>query len=472
MGEPVRNPVGVERRSCAACAALVLVAALAAACGGYSRRLEEVRVGVEAGDLETALAEIDTLILRGEADRSPENRDYPLLLLERSQIYQALGRHADAIADLTAADQILEVLDLSPDRAGSAAEYLWSGSKKLYRPPVYEKLMVNVLAASSFLASGDIRGAMVEARRILVLTDYFEGTDLWRHPMLGAAWYVAGLAFELGGDDDSAVRAYLDAFERQHAPGLAESIVRMVGQGPLAGDPRAEKARAWLGVEDADGVSEGPAQEVIVLAYSGLAPFREPEHLPVGLVFAWMRQNIAYSMGETRQSAYNRMLAEGLLTWVNFPVLAVHENPVRSIRVRAGDEVASMALVANVERFALEQWALDRPGIAWAAITRAITRVLAREAVQAAGRAGGEGTALETIGFLAGLATQGAMQAADVPDTRTWTMMPAYVWAARLPVEAGSVSVVVDGGPWAAPQVVEVEVEEGRSAVVAVRLFR
>lgn len=452
-------------------AIVALCACVVAACGGYATRLQEVRVDVQNDRLDEALLGVDDMILRAEAGEAPEKHDLPLLLLERSAIRQGVLDHRGAVADLTQADPMLEVLDLTPDNAGSAARYLFSDDATLYRPPIYEKMMVNVSALASFLAQGNVRSAMVEARRIGTLLTFFEGGELANHPMLGAAAYMAGLAMEIGGDESAALRFYRDAYERGDAPGLAASLVRLSVGTPLANDPEVLRARGALKIGPDDEVPPRPETELVTIVFHGLAPYRRPERLPVGIVFAYMRQEVAYSLGERDQAAYNRILAEGLLTWVNFPVLVTQPNPLQRFDVRYEGQETSARPVADIESFALAQWADDRAGVAWSAITRAITRVVAREAVQAVGNAaGGAG---ETIGFLAGLATQGAMQAADTPDTRTWTFMPAGISIARQRVAPGegTLRVLARGSGISMERFAPVTVREGTTSVALVRFF-
>ena len=444
----------------------VLLTALSA-CGGYAARLDDARISAQSGYTEQALASVDELVIRAREGRSPEDRDLPLLLLERASILQALGRSQEAAADLTEADSLLEVLDLSPDRAGKAAEYLFNASRALYRPPVYEKLMVNVMALSAFLDQGQIRDAMVEARRIGVLLDYFADTGLNDHPMLGAAAFLAGITMERGGERGDALRYYLEAWRSIDAPGLAEAVVRLGHRSPVAPDDEVQRARDALGIGP-NVVPTVPAQELVTITFSGLGPYRVPERLPVGIVFAYMRQNVAYSLGETQQSAYNRILAEGLLTWVNFPSLVVQDNRHAGVAVYVDGANQRVTQVADVESFALAEWQHDQPGIAFSAITRAIVRVVAREAVQASAAATGNETA-RAVGFVAGLITQGAMQAADTPDTRVWSLMPAYVWVSRTPVQPGEHRVQVSSSVRRTEAVVNVI--EGRTAFVVRRLF-
>ena len=441
----------------------LLAAVLGTACGGYSGRLAEVRQTAAANQLELAYAAADELVLAGEAGESPEENDLPLLLLERATILQAMGLHEAAVADFTEADQMLEVLDLTRDRAGNAAEYLWSGSKKLYRPPIYEKLMVNVMAASSFMAAGQYRSAMVEARRIRVLWEYFSDGDLARHPMLATASYIAGLAMELGGEEATALRFYTDAWSGKPPPGLADAIVRMSeSSGASIDEAVLESATAA-----ADPVAS-ESSELVTITFSGMAPYRAAQRLPIGAVFIMLRQDRQYALGERDAAVYNRIVAEGLLTWINFPVLVASNNGTGTIQLEVDGRLAETSLIADVESFAVAQWESERAGIAFSAITRAVTRVLAREGIQAATSVGNNST-VEAVGFLASLATQGAMQAADQPDTRTWNLMPARIWISREPVEPGPRTVWVRSDSVA--HETEVDVPAGGAGVAVFRIF-
>lgn len=451
---------------------LAALALLLGGCGGYAQRMSEVRTAVAAGDVPGALGAVDGLVALAEEGRKPYRNDLPLLLLERGSLLQAAHDHARAVADFAHADQMLEVLDLSPDRVGAAAEYLWSGASSLYRPPIYEKLMVNVVALASHLAIGDYGSARVEARRIGVLVEYFETTDLATHPMVGAANAMAGLAMELGGEPQTALRYYLAAWTIGDAPGLPEAVVRLAHGSTLATNPEVLRARQALGLGPDDPPPPAPEQELVTIVFHGLAPFRVPEYLPIGAVIAWFRVDNSYAMTPEQEAALARGVAEDLLTWINFPRLAVWDNNLAAIDVYADGRAAPLEMLADVESFAIAEWERVRPGIAFAAVVRAVVRLLAREAVQAVGRAaGGAG---QTIGFIAGLATQGAMQAADTPDTRTWTLMPAYISIARMPVEAGDHVVTIEArGKGAADSVqIATTVRPGGTAVVTARFLR
>jgi len=453
----------------------LVVAALFLACGGYTARLEAARVGVEVGDLDAALNAIDALVLRAEGGRRPHANDLPLLLLERAAIHQALGDHRSATDDLTAADPMLEVLDLSPDGIGTAATYLFSESKSLYRPPIYEKLMVNMMAIASFLAADNFSAARVEARRILVLTTYFEGTELANHPMLASAYAMAGLAMEMSGERATAARFYIQALEIQPDPTIAQGLLRTAPGTTMARHGAVGLARELLGLREGQELAV-PEREAIVIVFSGRAPFRVAERFPIGPLIALIRMDTAYALTGEQQARMNRAIAGDLLTWVNFPSLVVHPSRYGGFSVSAGGRTHVATPLAELSEFALAQWERDRPGIAFAAITRALVRIGAREAIQATGRATDQGGGVgRTVGFIASLATQGALQAADTPDTRTWTFMPGQLSIIRVPVDAGPQPLHISprgaAGPGATTQRAVVDVPAGERRVVTVRFF-
>jgi len=75
-----------------------------------------------------------------------------------------------------------------------------------------------------------------------------------------------------------------------------------------------------------------------------------------------------------------------------------------------------------------------------ASITRLISRAVAGQATQAiTEKASGNGLA----GLLVGLAVEGALTAADTPDTRSWVTLPARFHVARARLAAGKHTIAV-----------------------------
>jgi hypothetical protein len=422
----------VPRAFAAALACLALVHALAACSSGYAGRIRSVRDSLDRADPRAALEAIDVLVAASPTD----DEDLPLLLLERGAILQALGEHEAAAADFVQADPMLEVLDLTSEGAEGLAIYLWSDDAGLYRPPRYEKLMVNVLALLSFLAADLPVEAAVEARRLAVLVDYYDDSGAsdadGAGPMVGAASYLAGLASERAGRLEDAARFYLDAWAWGPAEGLAEALVRTTHGTTLAGRPEVAEARAALGLAD----DEAPVARsgVVVVALTGRAPRREAVRFPIGLVLGWVPKSYHYD--DDQRSVLGRISAEDAATWVNFPVLEAVPNQTWDVDVTVDGRPVDLTLLADVESFALAQWEADRGGIAAAAIVRTIARVLAREAVSAAGSGSDEARVV-------GLLLQLGMNAADTPDTRSWNALPARIAIRWVPTPPGPTEVVL-----------------------------
>jgi hypothetical protein len=94
-----------------------------------------------------------------------------------------------------------------------------------------------------------------------------------------------------------------------------------------------------------------------------------------------------------------------------------------------------------VDREAKRAWEKARGAIVASAITRMVTRVLAGAAVNQAGGGG-------TLGALLSLGTQITMTAADTPDTRNWSTLPARIAFGRVRIKAGShtIALTAPGG--------------------------
>jgi hypothetical protein len=106
-----------------------------------------------------------------------------------------------------------------------------------------------------------------------------------------------------------------------------------------------------------------------------------------------------------------------------------------------------------------------------AAITRMVTRLLAGIATEKAVKAAGAGAAGSLV---AGLAVQGALTAADTPDTRSWVTLPSQVFLTRVEVQPGDYEVMATfegkGGRMTAKK--KVTVIPGGAVIVPVMSMR
>lgn len=426
-------------------AVLLTLTATMACSRDYSSRMSEVLDAMAGGNPSAALSALNDLIERGEAGKKPEVKNLGLLYLERASILQSVSRFPEAATDLRVGDEITELLDLTPQGSRNAAEYLFNDSAKIYHAPIYEKLMINVLAVASYLASGDRQNAMVAARRIVVMAEFFEGAGYHEHPMLGVSYFMSGLAMEFGGQGRDARFFYNKATETLDTNLVRTSLERL-GQ---------------------------PGSEVVTIVLAGVGPRKTAVRFPLGIALGWINDDPNFSLSNDEVEIVGGLSAEEALTWINFPVLEPADYTYSGFRLNTRSGSRPMQLQADIAAFAVAQWQEDRPAVAWSAITRAMTRIATREALQATGRAVDNQSAVAGgLLRLGGLIAQGAMQAADIPDTRAWNMMPAGIYITRTTVPAGPQEVTLHGaGPFGGiSQSYRVDVPADGMAIIVSRL--
>ncbi len=428
---------------------LLLGASLVTGCGGYASTSEQFRRSMTAGRPEQALAAVDqALDVPRPEDLPAKSGDATLLLLERATILQAMGRNDLSARDFETADKKLEVLDFTSDTAGDIGKWIFSDDSTLYRAPPHEKLLVNTLNMINYLVRGDASGAKIEARRFQVNQKYYQGkvdsgdADTKAAGMLALGSYLAGFAFEMDRDAQEAMRYYGDAASMGGVPGLAETAQRLAARSGATD----ERLKGLIGDPSAVPAPDPQQAELLVIVQIGMAPFRIAERLPIGAAMV-----VATAPGPgarltpDQQRQANVFAAKGLLKFVNYPKL--RRSPASrytTVNVNVDGGLPMNGGVAlSVEDRVIDAFQAVEGTILGAAIVRLITRAIAGEATDLAARkASGNGA----IGLLAGLLVEGAMTAADTPDTRSWVTLPGRIYVARARVPAGRHTVNVSLG--------------------------
>ncbi|MCA9539683.1 MAG: hypothetical protein KC620_12390 [Myxococcales bacterium] len=445
--------------------ALCLVAGLAAGltlagCGGYASTSEAFRQSLTAGDPQVALTRVNEALEVPAAEQLPSNpkEDTPLLLLERATILQALGENKLSARDFQTADKNLDVLDLTGDTTGEISKYLFSDDATIYKAPPHEKLLLNTMNMINYLVMGDPSGARVEARRMLVNRKYLEKEEGEARSMMALGSYLSGFVFEVSGEPGPAMRHYGDAHDAGGVPTLAEAVGRLAARSGSS-DPRLAEL-----TENPPALAEDDAKrgELLVVVQTGMAPFLLPERLPIGAaVVAASSPGPGARLSRDEQQRANVFAAKGVLKWVNYPRLQRVALPSAPVDVDVDGQSPAGGVALDVASKVNAQYEQVKGTLIAASITRLITRAVAGELTQAATRsASNNGLA----GLLVGLAVEGAMTAADTPDTRSWVTLPAafHIARARLPAGAHTVRVRYRGRTRTA----QVNLAEGGFAVV------
>lgn len=422
----VRRPPAVRAPLSFALAALL--APVWAGCGGHSARTLTFRNALDAGDFPKAVAELNKEMDVGKAQDLPAKiqGDNALLVLDRASVQQARREFDLSRRDFQAADKALDVLDLSQNATDAIGKYIFSDDAGRYAAPPYEKLLVNAFNIVNYLELGDLNGARVEARRLSVtrqflLTKGAKGdSDMFA---LGAQ--LAGFVLEKSGEVDEALRYYDEALAAGPAPGLDVPIARLLPRGNVK-SPRlreaAERGAAAGGAEAA----EGEGEVLLVLGY-GRVPHKIPKRLPIGLA-------LTYFSGAIRPDdavAANKLAAQGLVTWINYPSLAPEQGQYADPVCAIDGRLVGHSQPINLSQLVRDEWHEIEGKIVASAITRAITRIAVGQGVETA--AGRDSLA----GLLISLGLQAGLSAADTPDTRSWEALPARVVLERVRLPAG-----------------------------------
>jgi len=162
----------------------------------------------------------------------------------------------------------------------------------------------------------------------------------------------------------------------------------------------------------------------------GRIPPLVAKRVPIG--FALTVAAAFLSAGAVQQA--NRLAAQGLVTWVNYPELAPSraEYPVPIVSIDGAAQ--QVQVIANVDAVVRHAWDQSKGRVMAAAITRLLTRAaVGAGAGVAVGKASGE----SGLGVLASMITQASMAAADKPDTRSWATLPARIAVVRAELPPG-----------------------------------
>jgi hypothetical protein len=445
--------------------ALAALLSLELACASHSDKTQPIRSALDAGQDAQALALINEALDVPSAKDLPQEvkGDKSLYLLDRSIVLQAQGDYKTSSRDLEVSDKQIEVLDLSRNAAADIGKYLYSDDVGPYKAPVYEKLMINTMNMVNYLARGDLNGARIEARRLAVMQQFIERSEGKGRGLLGFGSYLAGFTFEKSGKADEALRYYDEALASADYPSLTEPIRRLAAQSSY----RTPRLRQVLGESDTSQASAAaPASddaELLVIIGYGRVPAKIARRIPIGLALTYA----SLYMSPADSSAANRLAAQGLVTWVNYPELGKARLGWTDPRVSVDRRAQALDGVLAVDAEARRAWDDARGAIVASAITRMITRIVAGEA---AGAGVKSATDNPLVGVLVSLGTQATLTALDTPDTRSWETLPARVALARVRVPAGKHQVTMSANGAARER--SVTLEPGGFAVTTLTVLR
>jgi hypothetical protein len=413
----------------------VLVCGLLGGCAGYSAHTRDARIALDQGRTRDAL---NVFNKRLDVDTEKELPDdlkgeKVLFVLERSVILQALAEYELSSRDLEVSDKQIQVLDFSHGTLDDISKFMFSDASGPYQAPPYEKLLINTLNIVNYLVRGDLNGARVEARRLSVMQQFVNERDPKQAPVGAPGSYLAGFTFEKSKEPGEALRYYDEALEHENYQSLIEPVARL---SKLDGYRTEHIKQLMAAAKNEPHPDHADTAEVLVVVEYGRVPAKIAERIPIGLALTMASDDLS---PDNRGQA-NRLAAQGLVTWINFPSLP-KPKPVWQVPTFTIDRQAvGLEGLLAVDTEAVNAWRATKGKMIASAITRLITRVVAGEVAR---RATGGGT----LGLLASLGAQITLTATDTPDTRSWSTLPARIAIGRVRVPAGPhvVDVAVSG---------------------------
>lgn len=460
-------------------AALAVVAA--AACATYSERTQLARDAAQAGDIAGSEKVLNKFLGTRSSAELPDTwkKETIVALLERSMVLHAKGDWRSSAKDMVAADKELVLLDIGRD-AGQVGKWIFSDSSGKYHAPPSEKLALNAINMLNYVLAGDLSGARVEAKRFTITREYLGQLDAGQaappaHGAFGS--YIAGFVFERLGEADTALRYYDEALQEQPFPSLRAPIARLAARSSfrtpridelLAAQPQPAPAEtsAAASTETSAAAAPPPAPtgEILVVMNLGRVPYKVPERMPIGL---------AVGLGAAYITGSPAVLERSALKFVIFPELVPSGALFNTGQLLVDGVEWPLELATNLDAEIVREYAALKPKIIGAAISRMIVRAAVAEGARAAGNQAKDGAGA-IVGLLAALAAEGAMVAADKPDTRSWTLLPAFVFVARVPVAPGQhrLAVTAMGSGGREHRDITVDVKPGGFAVVDVTTLR
>ena len=430
--------------------------ALLAGCGGHSERTLPVRTALDEGRPREAIKAINEELEVKKDDELPKKveGDDALLVLDRATIQQSLAQYEPSKKDFQAADKAIDMLDLAHNAGDTIGEYVFSGSSGRYVAPPYEKLLINTLNLLNYLETKDLNGAKIEARRLAVMQRYIsDQLGEKNNAILGLGGFLAGFAFEKSGDTEEALRWYDEAAAFTGFHSLREAV------GPLLAQSSYTSPRLKALGEGGEELGEDEGEIVFVVGY-GRVPHKVPNRVPIGLALTL----VANDIHPNDRVAANKLAAQGLVTWVNFPSLAPGQGKYAIPACQLDGDYVQLEEAVDIDAQVRAEWKRIEGKVILSAITRLIARYAVGAGIQSAA---GERSAL---GILGSLAAQATLTALDTPDTRSWETLPARIAVARVRVPAGRHAVHIDARGVYRRQ--EVDVPKQGWAVVSLMALR
>ncbi|MBM4253209.1 MAG: hypothetical protein FJ146_14665 [Deltaproteobacteria bacterium] len=396
------------------CMAMLLMTA----CASYTDETQTIRIDYRDGSYQQAIAKIDKSSLT-------EDKNKLLYNLEKAMILDRMGDVAKARTLLINADKIADDL-YTTSISRTATSFVVSDASTDYSGEDYEKVAIHTELALSYIASGDLEAARVEARKInsklaQINAAYEDHKD--RYAEDAFARYLSGIIYEARGEVDDAIIDYNKAlasyrgnfaqFVNGGVPDqLVKALYRLLAQRGRQ-DRMKELQRDFPRLVDAAKaeLDDRDSGEVVVVHELGHIAIKTSE----SFAFTFGRQVVRFSFPVIRAQGRSYFGQSGIIT--------------------GSDDKLHQA--ENVE---------DLNAIAHATLEDRRGRLVAKSAARLIAKGQIAEQAYQNYGPLAGLAVNIFAVVTETADTRSWTLLPESFAITRLRLKSGKHTIKIQSG--------------------------
>lgn len=357
-----------------------------------------------------------------ELEKSPTlkaDKNKLLYLFEKGTLLDKLGGHESSRKTwIEASRKADELYTVSITK--EIATYLYNESAQDYPGEDYERVAVHGLMALSFIGTAELDGATIEARKLnnkLKQINTEHGKSPNRYQEDAFARYLSGAIFESKKDWDSAIIDYKTAlttyrttynkvFGTPTPDQLEVALARLLKKRKRSDD--FDKIDLDQDLAEEKNFDPSKQGEVLVFFESGqIAPKRQKDHLiPIA--------------GQVARFSFPYIFPLSHSADAHISVGIEGKKSVRAELVQNYDQIAAATLEDRMTRVVLKAGA----------------RLLIKGQMNS--------QAKKNFGELGGLAMNVFTAATETADTRSWTTLPAAVYAARLPVTSGKQRLVLE----------------------------
>lgn len=384
------------------------------------------------------------LELLNKTPSATSKQDNVLYLMERGMLKYLSQQFIDAAKDWARAhDKAEKLYTISLSKA--ALSLAVSSDMTDYEGEAHERVLLPIFSALAYFSDGSLSQARVEIRKTYELISRLKlDEDGSQFRIDGFPYLVSGLIYEANREWDSAMIEYKKAIERYSGSSMSNhtETLQLVADSlwRIAEFRRRSDMLTFLKDRDFKKPSETLEErnrngEVIVVVEEGQSPIKVGRNFALNLPSSII--NIAFPQ-------YERI-----------------SNPYRERAVFCGDKRCGKTVItSDIETLSID--ALERRRITYFA--KMTARLILKDKLRE--------TARKHLGELGGLAVMAANFATERADTRSWTLLPANIQVARIPIPANEdVKVKLSSETPIPPHTWVLKLRAGTKRLVRVRYF-